>query len=136
MFFLCRYCRCVYSATQEDKKYLQQTSCLQQRTTSLLNNAYSSALMKFFWQHSLIMGEKKKPWPSKAIILNCGLLLLTFATLGSGVMCPDKCICDDKNLKHDCSDSGLEGIPIFFNPETKEIKVGPFSVANYLTLSV
>ena len=69
------------------------------------------------------MGEKKKPWPSKAIILNCGLLLLTFATLGSGVMCPDKCICDDKNLKHDCSDSGLEGIPIFFNPETKEIKV-------------
>ena len=73
------------------------------------------------------MGEKKKPWPSKAIILNCGLLLLTFATLGSGVMCPDKCICDDKNLKHDCSDSGLEGIPIFFNPETKEIKVGPYN---------
>ena len=88
--------------------------------------------MKFFWQHSLIMGEKKKPWPSKAIILNCGLLLLTFATLGSGVMCPDKCICDDKNLKHDCSDSGLEGIPIFFNPETKEIKVGPYTYLRIL----
>ena len=62
-----------------------------------------------------------KPW--SALMAHLGLLL-TFVTLGcSGVMCPDKCVCDDQSLKHDCSDGDLEGIPIFFNPETKVLKV-------------
>ena len=62
-----------------------------------------------------------RPWALFVV----GLLLLTFATLGSGGMvCPDKCICDDIiNLSYDCTNSGLEGIPIFFHPETKELKV-------------
>ena len=64
---------------------------------------------------------KMKPW--SALMAHLGLLL-TFVTLGcSGVMCPDKCVCDDQSLKHDCSDGDLEGIPIFFNPETKVLKV-------------
>ena len=63
---------------------------------------------------------KMKPW--SAFMANLGLLL-TLVTLGSGVMCPDKCVCDDRSLKHDCTDGDLEGIPIFFNPETKVLKV-------------
>ena len=69
-----------------------------------------------------------KPW--SALMAHLGLLL-TFVTLGcSGVMCPDKCVCDDQSLKHDCSDGDLEGIPIFFNPETKVLKVR-FYLRNY-----
>ena len=71
---------------------------------------------------------KMKPW--SALMAHLGLLL-TFVTLGcSGVMCPDKCVCDDQSLKHDCSDGDLEGIPIFFNPETKVLKVR-FHLRNY-----
>ena len=71
-----------------------------------------------------------KPW--SALLANLGLLL-TLVTLGcSGVMCPDKCICDDRSLKHDCSDGDLEGIPIFFNPETKVLKVRLLRDCNYI----
>ena len=87
-----------------------------------IEHAQSSGLLMMYFYH--FWCPKMKPW--SALMAHLGLLL-TFVTLGcSGVMCPDKCVCDDQSLKHDCSDGDLEGIPIFFNPETKVLKVRCF----------
>ena len=49
-------------------------------------------------------------------------LLTSWLSPCLGALCPDKCLCDDKTLTSDCTNGGLEGIPIFFNPEMKFLK--------------
>ena len=48
-----------------------------------------------------------------------GFCLLQMA---SAALCPKKCQCDVKTLNYDCTNSELEGIPIFLHPDTKVLK--------------
>ena len=50
------------------------------------------------------------------------LIFLVSLSCALGALCPDKCHCDDQTLQSDCTNGGLEGIPIFFNPEMKVLK--------------
>ena len=48
-----------------------------------------------------------------------GFCLLQMA---SAALCPEKCHCDVEALSYDCTNSDLEGIPIFLHPDTKVLK--------------
>lgn len=51
------------------------------------------------------------------------LLLLHWPLLAFGVgLCPPKCVCDKTAKSFDCTDSDLDGIPVWLHPEMKVFK--------------
>ena len=47
---------------------------------------------------------------------------LTYNPVLGAVLCPDKCHCDVEAKIYDCTNSDLEGIPIFFHPGLRVLK--------------
>lgn len=50
------------------------------------------------------------------------LFILNIVKAGPS-LCPDKCECDVKGKIYDCTNSDLEGIPIFLHPEMRVLKI-------------